>query len=175
LVRPVGVVLLAPRVDRGLGILDAHKGLMGVQQLQLQGLVQALNLPRSRWRPGLGQPLSDAVLPADPLEQHLRRARLAETPGELLAVVRQHFSGHPVFAHRLHERRAHRPAGGAQDDRGNHAVPGVVIDPGNDLALAAAGQEQAGGHIQLPQLHRRRALPPDVLVAAPAPGTGWIS
>ena len=71
-------------------------GLMVVQQLQLQGLVQALDLARGRGRAGPGQPLGDAVLPADPLEQHLRRAGLAETPGELLAIVRQHFSGHPV-------------------------------------------------------------------------------
>jgi hypothetical protein len=45
----------------------------------------------------------------------------------------------------------------------------VVVDPGDDLALAAVGQEQAGSHVHLPQLHRRRALPAAVLVTAPAP------
>ncbi len=38
LVRPVGVVLLAPRIDSGLSLLDAGERLVLVQQLQLQGL-----------------------------------------------------------------------------------------------------------------------------------------
>jgi len=42
----------------------------------------------------------------------------------------------------------------------------MVIDPGNDLTFAAVCQEQAGRDVHLPQLHRRRALPPAVLVAA---------
>jgi hypothetical protein len=45
----------------------------------------------------------------------------------------------------------------------------MVVDPGDDLALAAVGQEQARGHVHLPLLHRRRALPAAVLVPAPAP------
>jgi hypothetical protein len=44
-----------------------------VEQLQLQGLVQSLDLAGGGRRTGLGQPLGDAVLPADPLEQRLRR------------------------------------------------------------------------------------------------------
>jgi hypothetical protein len=42
--RPVGVVLLAPPIYGGLGILDGRKWLVLVQQLQLQGLVQPLDL-----------------------------------------------------------------------------------------------------------------------------------
>ena len=53
-----------------------------------------------------------------------------------------------------------------------HAVPGMVIDPGDDLALPAISQEQAGRDVQLPQLHRRRALPPAVLIPVPAPRHG---
>jgi hypothetical protein len=34
--RPVSVVLLPPRIDCGLRILDALKGLVHVEQLQLQ-------------------------------------------------------------------------------------------------------------------------------------------
>ena len=71
---------------RGLGVLDALEGLVLVQQLQLQGLVQALDLARGRGRAGPGQPLGDAVLAADPLEQHLGRAGLAEPAGEHHAV-----------------------------------------------------------------------------------------
>ena len=37
---------------------------------------------------------------------------LEEPAGEHLAVVGQHFLGHPVDAHRVHERPAHRPGGG---------------------------------------------------------------
>lgn len=125
-------------------------------------------IPCARRRPRLGQPLGDAVLPADPLEQHLRRPGPAEPPGELPAIVAEHFAGDPVLLHRGHERRAHRPGGGPQHDSGDDAVPGVVIDPGDDLALPAIGQEQAGGHIKLPQFHRRGTLPPAVLVSAPA-------
>jgi hypothetical protein len=44
----------------------------------------------------------------------------------------------------------------------------MVIDPGDDLAFAAVSQEQAGRHVQLPQLHRSRALPPPVLLPASA-------
>jgi hypothetical protein len=141
-VRPVSVVVLSPRIDGGLGLIDRAERRVHGEQLLLQRLVQTLDLPRSRRGSGLGQPLGDAVLAADPLEQHLGRARLAETPGELLAVVRQHFSGHPVDTHRFHERRADRPASGTIDDRGDHAVPGMVIDAGDDLALAAAGQNK---------------------------------
>ena len=47
-----------------------------VEQLALQGLVQPLDLAGRGRRAGLGQPVGDAVLPADPVEQHLRR-----TPG----------------------------------------------------------------------------------------------
>ena len=63
-----------------------------------------------------------------------------------------------------------RPPGrGPADDGGDDAEPGVVVDPGDDLALAPVGQEQARGHVHLPQLHRRRAFPPAVGVPAPAP------
>jgi hypothetical protein len=44
----------------------------------------------------------------------------------------------------------------------------MVVDAGDDLAFASVGQEQAGGDVELPQLHRRRAFPPDVLVTPPA-------
>ena len=50
-------------------------------------------------RPGLGQPVGDPVLPADPVEQHLHR-RLVEPAGEHLPVVGQDLLGHPVGPHR---------------------------------------------------------------------------
>ena len=44
----------------------------------------------------------------------------------------------------------------------------MVIDPGHDLHFGAAGDKGAGGHIQLPQLHRSAAFPAAVILA-PAP------
>jgi hypothetical protein len=47
---------------------------------------------------------------ADPLEQHLGRARSAESTGELFAVVTEHFLGNPYSAiaaiNALHTARA---------------------------------------------------------------------
>jgi hypothetical protein len=107
--------------------------------------------------------------PADPFEQHLRRAGPAEPPGELLAVVAEHFGGNPVLLHCRHERQAHRAGSGPQYDGGDDAEPGMVINPGDDLGFAAIGQEQAGRDVHLPQFHRRRTLAGAVLVPAPAP------
>jgi hypothetical protein len=119
----------------------------------------------------LGEPVGDAVLPADLVEQHLHRdARLVEPAGEHLAVVGQHLLGHPVGAHRLHERQAHRAGGGPHDRLGEHAEPGMVIDPGHDLHLGTVGEERAGGHIELPQFHRDGPFPAAVILASPAPG-----
>jgi hypothetical protein len=93
----------------------------------------------------------------------------AEPAGELLADVAGHFAGDPVLGHHGRERQAYRPGGSTRHHGRDDAEPGVVVDPGDDLALAAAGQEQARRDIELPQLHRSRAFPPAVLVPAPAP------
>jgi hypothetical protein len=93
---------------------------------------------------------------------------LPNRPVNCLPLSESTSPGHPVAAHRFHERQPNRPCGGAQHDGSDHAVPGMLIDPGDHLALTAAGQEQAGTHIQLPQLHRRRTFPPNVLITAPA-------
>jgi len=45
-VRPVGVVFLAPGVQRGLQRLDVRKRAVDVQQFALETLVQAFDLPR---------------------------------------------------------------------------------------------------------------------------------
>jgi hypothetical protein len=97
LVRPGGVVVLAPGVHRSLGVLHAGERPADVEQFQLQGLVQPLDLP-GRGRAGLGQPLGDPVLPADPLEQHFGRAGLPEPAGELLAVPVRTSEGIPYSA-----------------------------------------------------------------------------
>jgi hypothetical protein len=60
LVRAPGVVVLAPGIDRGLRVLDAGERAAGVEQFQLERLVQPLDLPRGSGRPRLGQPLGDS-------------------------------------------------------------------------------------------------------------------
>ena len=69
-------------------------------------------------------------------------------PGELLAVVAEHFGGDAVLGHGRRECQADPPACGPGPTSGLHAEPGVVVDPGDDLALAPVGQEQARGHVQ---------------------------
>ncbi len=93
LVRPVGVVVVAERVDRGLGGVDVGPNGDVVKQFSAQGLVEAFHLARGRGSGGLGEAVDDAVLPADPVEHHL--ATVAEPGGELLAVVREYLFGHP--------------------------------------------------------------------------------
>ena len=46
----------------------------------------------------------------------------------------------------------------------------MVIDPGDNLDLGAAGQEGTGGHVQLPQLHRSAAFPAAVVLTPSPPG-----
>jgi hypothetical protein len=45
----------------------------------------------------------------------------------------------------------------------------MVIDPGHDLDLCTAGEERAGGHVQLPQLHGSAAFPAAVILPPAAP------
>ena len=45
----------------------------------------------------------------------------------------------------------------------------MIIDPGHDLHFCAAGEERAGGHVQLPQLHGSAAFPAAVILAPAAP------
>lgn len=132
--------------------------------------MEPLDLPGRGRRSGPGQPVGDAVLPADPLEQHLSRAGLDEPPGKHGAVVAEHFLRHPVDRHGVDECLADGPRGGSHHGFSDDAVPGVVIDPGHGLHLAAAGQECAGSDIELPQLHRGRAFPPLVVLPSALPG-----
>jgi hypothetical protein len=77
-VRPVIVVFLAPGIDRGLRRLDRGERPGIVEEIALQGLMPPFHLARGGRRIRPGQQLLDPVLAADPLEQHLGRAGLAE-------------------------------------------------------------------------------------------------
>ena len=52
-----------------------------------------LDLARGGGMAGLGQPVDDPVVPADPVEQHL--PALPETISKLLSIVSEHLTGHP--------------------------------------------------------------------------------
>lgn len=93
------------RLDRGqVGERPGH-----VQQLAAQRAMPPLHLLGRGRRVRAGQLCGDAVLAADPLEQHLGRPRFREPAGELLAIVDQRLRRHPVRAHRRGERVGDRP------------------------------------------------------------------
>lgn len=110
-------------------------------------------------RPWLGEPLADGVLAAQLLEEDLGRAGLGEPARELLAIVSEDLGGHAVAAKRGSERLAHRASAGLHQHRGDDDEPGVVVDAGEQLALAAVGQQHPAHQVELPQLHRRLPLP----------------
>src|SRR6266498_1836106 len=158
LVRPAMGVVVHPRVDDLLGDLDAGQRPDRVEQLGLQRLVEPLHLPRRGRRAHRGQPLGDPVLPQDPLEQHLGRARLAEPTSELRAVVGQQLLRHARAPQRRHQRPAHRPASRPRQHRRTDAVARVVVHPGQHLGLCPTGQPNLD-QVHLPQLHRPLPLP----------------
>jgi hypothetical protein len=51
---------------------------------------------------------------------------------------------------------------------GRHAGPAVIVDPGDELELAAVLQVDPAHHVHLPQLHRTLSLPTAELVSAAA-------
>jgi hypothetical protein len=110
--------------------------------------------------------VGDAVLSADPIEQHLT-ATLAEPGGELLPVVRENLVGDAVGDHGLDEGPAHRPPRGLGHDLGDHSEPRVVVDLGDQLEFPAVGEEHRAHDVELPQLHRHRPFPP-LIVLPPA-------
>ena len=166
--RPSGVVLAHPSVDdslRGSQVRERH-GV--IEELAAQAAVEPLDLARGGGMAGLGQPVNDPVVPADPVEQHL--PALPETISKLLAIVSEHLPGHPELAQRGGERQANRPARRPHHDLADHAEPGMIIHPGHQLRLGSVGQEDPAHQIHLPQRHRSVPLPPHIAVFGPLAG-----
>ena len=93
--RAAGVVVAGhPPIQASLDVLDRVERLLVGEEVPAQGLVEPLDLARSRRRSRLGQPVDDAVVPADPIEQHLPAP--PEPGSELLAIVSEHFIRDPV-------------------------------------------------------------------------------
>ena len=82
-----------------------------------------------------GEQVFYAVLPADPVEEHLAFAR-PEAGGEHLAVVGEDLVGDPMAAHGEGQSFAHRASGGPGHKERGDAEAGVVVEAGDDLELA---------------------------------------
>ena len=89
LVRPDGVVLLDPGVQRGLQLL--HGGvaaIMDAEELGTNRLMPALHFPCGGWGSRRSQQMPNTVLGADPIEHHFRaRAGRPEAAGEHFPIV----------------------------------------------------------------------------------------
>jgi hypothetical protein len=162
----VGVVVAHPRVQLGLGLLQAGEGPVG-QELLSQALVEPLDLAGGGGRSDSGVAVGDPVLPADPIERDL--GGVGTEPGsEHLAVIGHDLIGDPVAAKRGGEDLAHGLGGGPRDQAGGHAEPAVVVDSGEDLQLRAVIEEDASHHVHLPQLHGAVPFPSAELLPATA-------
>jgi hypothetical protein len=165
LMGPLVVVGLHPGIDRLLGLGQAGERPLGLEQLPPQGLVEPLHLPGGGWRTDLGQAVADPVVPQELFEQHLDPARLGETAGELDPVIGQDLSGQPPGRQALHQRLTHRLASRLEHQMGDHAIAGMVVDPGDQLGLGPVLQPDPTHDVHLPQRHRRLALPGPIVTA----------
>jgi hypothetical protein len=129
--------------------------------------VEAFDLAGSGRGAGFGVAGDDAVVAADPLEEHLTRAGLGEPAGELLAIVSQDFAGHPEPDQGVGERGTHGAAGCPAHHLRDDAEPGVVVQPGDHLGLRPVGEQDAADDVHLPQLHRLWPFPPQVFLPPP--------
>ena len=166
LMLPVVVVLVHPRIDRGLRVGDRREHL-AVEELTLQRLVEALHLARRGRRPRRGEQVPDAAFPADAVEQHLAPVQ-PEASGKDLPVVGEDALGRAVPLHRLEQRVAHRPRGRALDDLRRDAEARMVVDAGHDRRPGSVLQPYAKCDVHLPELHRARALPTLVVARLPS-------
>jgi hypothetical protein len=162
------VVLGDPIVQRRLGGREAGQDPIG-QELGSQGAVEPLDLARGGRGTDAGEAVDDAVLAADPVEEHLGRGG-GVAAGEDLAVVGEDLVGHAVFPHGVDEMAAHRSGPGVFHEPGAHAEPGVVIDTGQGLELGPVDQDDPADYVELPQLHRPVPLPADPVLPPPLVG-----
>ncbi len=143
---------------------------MPVEELPRAASCAALHLAGRGRRAGRGEQVADAVLRADPVEEHRPRA-VAEAAGEHLAVVGEDLVRHAMasaalgqgVAHRAGRGPGHHPSADTQK-REWSSMPVTIF------ASRAVGQTHAAHHVHLPQLHRPGPLP--ALVVAPLAPTG---
>ncbi len=171
--RPLGVVVVHPGVQRGLSLGHGGEGpVVGAHPLGPQCLVEPLHLAGGGGRVRGGEQVADAVVGTDPVKGHWTRA-FTEASGEDLAVVGEDLAGDPMGAQGAGQGVAHGAGRGPGHQPGAHAEPGVVVDAGHRRELGAVGQVDAPHHVHLPQLHGPGALPALVVPSA-APALGRL-
>ncbi len=158
---PLGVVVDHPPIHRDLRRREGLERIGVGEEVRAESAVKPLHLPVLVRRCRLCEPMRDAVLAADLVEQHLPAAGAiaAEPIRELLAVVRDHLLGCPIASQRLREGQTHRPRRRPLHHRGHHTEPGVIIDPSDDLGAphltsGHVDQLDAAHDVDAPQLHR---------------------
>ena len=129
-------------------------------ELDPQGAVEPFDLARRGRGPRLGQQMLDAVLPADPVEQHLHR-RVAEPAGEHLAVIGQDLLAAPhepaIAALSPSQTGWVRSRGISRADMQNREWSSTPV---NAFARRAVREQEPADDVHLPQLHRPAPLPP---------------
>jgi hypothetical protein len=148
LVRAVAVVAGHPGVHRSLSCKHGIEGWGVVEEFSAESFVETFHFPGGRRAGRFGESVGDAVVATNPVEQYFPAC--AESGSELFAIVGQDLVGHPVAPQGLGKRQTHRPPGGPHHHRGDDTKPGMVINPGDDLAFGAIDQHQATDNVQLP-------------------------
>lgn len=95
----------------------------------------------------------DSELAAGPFEQNVYRQWSCVLVGELLAGVGEDFERKTPSGDCGKECLDRGVARRSLHDRGDDDEPGVVIDPGGNLAFSSIDKEQSADQIQLPQMH----------------------
>ena len=173
LMRPGRVVFAHPRIDRGL---------RGGQISEGDGVIEELaaRLPWNRsifpvvvgergWVSRWMIPLSRQIR-SNSTSPPLPKRSVNCLPSSDKNLVRD-----AELAQRRGEGQADRSSGAPGHHRGDHAIPGMIIDPGHDLGLGPVSQERPADDVQLPQRHRLIAFPPQIAVLGRLRGPGSIS
>ncbi len=104
-----------------------------------------------------------AVLPADPVEEHLPFAR-SEAGGEHLAVVGEDLVGDAVAAHGQRQSFTDRAGRGPRHKERGDAEAGVVVESGDHLELGPALQLHPAHDVHLPEFHGAGAFPAAIVL-----------
>jgi hypothetical protein len=150
LVRPLVVVVFDPKLDAVPGVIEAAK--LGADQVVLpDGGPKPFNLAEGHRMMRAGFDVGHAIL----LELGGEAAGAA--PGDVLAaVVGEHLAGRFELGDGGAIDLDDRLGGGAAEQVGADDVPGMVIEEGDEVGVAAAQPE--GEDVRLPHLVGRGAL-----------------
>ncbi len=162
--RPVGalvVVVAGEGVELGLELGEVGGlGCLGAEPF-FEGLLEAFDLALGLRVAGLAVFLLDVQAAQFVLEAVAAAAAAGEPGGEHHAVAGQRGGRDAVLGDRGAERLDHDRAGDRQVAGHPQGVPGVVIQPGQDLGVGAVGQRVVG-EVGLPQLVRLLGDDPQV-------------